>query len=230
MVKQFIILIMIFGFFATGFSSEVDDSAIETAIARTAEAIPTEMPIPATWTSEPSPTDAPNPTETPQPTSTTEASPTPVPSPVPLSGIDLRPIILSDDDLPEHLQEDFFVEGLDAQNVLLGRLPGGEQIVTQKFYNNERNSGGGASIIFLYNDLDLVQDAFDHAAADLTLLNFDADVGEQSKAERNPPQWHLTFTRCHAFVYIFMIDGREFDIVSYAQALDVRLSEAVCDE
>lgn len=207
-------------------SSSPSDEDIQAAIQQTQEAAPPT----AEPTETPAPAETSEPTETPAPTETSTPTETPKPTQIPLSSIDLESIVLRDGELPEHLQRDFFVEGLDAQNVLLGELPEGEQIVTQKFYNSERDSGGGAAIIFLYDDLTLVQNAFDHAAGNLDFLNFDADVGEQSKAENNPPQWHLTFTRCHAFVYIFMIDGREFDIVSYAEALDTRLAESVCNK
>lgn len=47
--------------------------------------------------------------------------------------------------------------------------------------------------------------------------------------QHDTPQRHGIFKCGNAFVYIWMIDVREHDIVTYTQRLDKRLSATICN-
>jgi hypothetical protein len=148
--------------------------------------------------------------------------------------VDLEPFLLLEGDLPRHLLPDFVSNKLSesTQRLRLGRLPEPVNFISRKFWNDDRGSIGGAVIIYLYDDLDTVNDVFQEIQPELDGfrglgVSF-PEVGEQAKAEFDSPQRHLIFTRCNAFVYIWMIDAREYAIVTYAQKIDARITPLVC--
>jgi len=180
------------------------------------------------------PTDTPIPTDTPTPAPTD----TPTPTRVALADLDLEPLLIQPGDLPTHLLPDFVSEELASQSLRLRSLPRPDNFINQRFYNAQ-DSAGGAVIIFLYESIDTVKSSYgategkmkanffaSHFPFDLNLENEEDAFGYMDTPPA--PQWHLAFTRCHAFVYVWMTDGREYDIVTYAQKLDERLKPLVC--
>jgi hypothetical protein len=229
-VLKKISLLVIFVLFMPACSSESNEQVIQTAIALTQEALPTETPIPPTETSVPQ-TETPNPTETPYPTET------PVPpteTPIPLSAIDLEPIILQSGDLPEQLLPDFVYRDFNERGIQSVDIPDPDNFIVQRFHNQERNNTGGGAYLYIYNDIELANRSYrrmlPHISSPLDMLVTHPEVGEQSQMVQYSPTYSLIFTRCNAFIHILMVGVREFDIVSYAQNLDARLQDTICKD
>ena len=205
------------------------EQAVQVAIEQTLAAAPTDIPAPtiaATPTSiPPSPTSPP--TDTPSPTAT--AVP-PTATPVQIRQLDLEPLLLQDGDLPPHLVPDFVSRELNSQWMTLEDLQA-DNFINQDFYNTDRKSSGGAVIIYLYENIKEADRAYEQIAPAIDWFPTEVDdVGEKAKMQHNTPQHHLIFKRCGAFVFIWMLDVRDFDFMSYAQRLDGRLSAVICAE
>ena len=189
----------------------------------------------ATPTPEPEPTDTPVPSPTPTPRPTDTPEPTLTPTVVPLSDIDLEPLLMQDGDLPPHLVPDFVYDTLTTRRDKLGDLARPEQLITQEFYSPEKERTGGAVIIFVYETADEAENAYGRASVNMpgllgVGLSYRDDIGE-GKVKIEAPggdQTYMIFTRCSAFVFVWMIDVREFDLVNYGQRLDERLAPVVC--
>lgn len=204
------------------------ETAVQVAVQQTLTAAPTSAP-----TATPAPTDTavPTPTPTLEPTATPEPTETAVPptsTPVSIADIDLEPLLLQDGDLPPHLVPDFVSRELTSQWMTLEDLQA-DNFINQEFYNTDRKSSGGAVIIYLYENIKEADRAYEQIAPAIDWFPTEVDdVGEKAKMQHDTPQHHLIFKRCGAFVYIWMIDVREYDIVTYAQRLDGRLSAVIC--
>lgn len=212
---------------------------IQTAIAQTEEAQPT-----ATGTARPSatpeptitpePTDTPTLTATPQPTNT--PTETPEPTRIPLSKIELESILIRPGDLPGHLapgqihaQVPFGWGGLDE-------LPPGDNFASQRFYDTIDGRDDGGVVVFLYEDLDVLESSYEATVAEMKAIftlgyesEFRPDIGEHVYGV-GFDHHHLAFTRCHALVYVWTKDTRESEIIAYGARLDERLSSVVCSD
>lgn len=203
------------------------EEAVQTVIGETAVAAPTSAPAITEAATPISPTDTPRPTE-----AVTE---TPTATALSLTAIDLKSIVLANNEnLTPPLQPDFVDHELTMRQDYLGELARPDNFISQKFYNSDRDSTGGAIIIFVYEDKELVDAAYGIVAPQLDGLgvgvgiSYYDDVGEKAKLEEIEANSILIFQRCHAFAFIWMQDTREFDIVNYAKELDARLASVVC--
>lgn len=202
------------------------EQAVQVAIQQTLAAAPTGTNAP---TATAAPTSIPS-SPTPPPTDTPSPTPTSVPptaTPISISDLDLEPLLLQDGDLPPHLVPDFVSKELNSQWRTLEDLTA-DNFINQDFYNTDRKSSGGAVIVYLYEDPKEANRAYDQIAPAINWFPEPADVGEKGIMQYDAPQRHLIFKRCNAFVYIWMIDVREYDIVTYAQRLDERLGAVIC--
>jgi hypothetical protein len=203
------------------------EQTVQVAVQQTLTAAPTNAPVPtvaATPTSTP-PSPTLPPTDIPAPTVT--AVP-PTATPIQIRKLDLEPLLIQDGDLPPYLVPDFVSKELSSQWSTLEDLTA-DNFINQDFYNTERKSSGGAVIIYLYEDAKEADRAYEQIAPAIDWFPEPADVGEKGEMQYDTPQRHLIFKRCHAFVYVWMSDVREYDIVTYTQRLDERLSAVVCD-
>lgn len=228
---RFTIVIVLLSALLLMVACQPSEQAVQVAIEQTLAAAPTDIPAPtiaATPTSiPPSPTSPP--TDTPSPTATGTAVPQTA-TPVQISKLDLEPLLLQDGDLPPHLVPDFVSRELNSQWMTLEDLTA-DNFINQDFYNTDRKSSGGAVIIYLYENIKEADRAYEQIAPAIDWFPTEVDdVGEKAKMQHNTPQHHLIFKRCGAFVYIWMIDVREYDIITYAQRLDGRLSAVICAE
>lgn len=208
------------------------EEAIQQAIEETAAARPeatmaaTEE---ATAMAEPSPTAALLPTA--EATATAEATGTSEPTAVAWGEIDLGPLLIVEGDLPDFLDGDFINDELRFDREEITRPDG---YVRQDFYDKEHDRPGGGVMVYLYEDAGEASRAYGAISAGMTGLGgmfseFRDDVGERARMENlGNDNLHLAFLRCHAFVEVFMLTPREFDVVNYGQRLDGRLGEAVC--
>lgn len=204
------------------------EQTVQVAVQQTLTAAPTNAPAPtvaATSTSIP-PSPTPPPTDIPAPTVT--AVP-PTATPIQIRTLDLEPLLLQDGDLPPHIVPDFVSNELSTQQVILRNLTA-DNFINQKFYNTERESSGGAVIIYLYEDPKEANRAYEQIEPKIDWFPEAADVGEKAIMQYDTGQPHLIFKRCGAFVYIWMVDVRKYDIVTYAQRLDERLSAVICTD
>jgi hypothetical protein len=215
--------------------------AILSACSPSEEAV--QQAIAETVAAAPIPTNTPSPTETaipipPTPTNTATAQPTetttPEPNPVLLSEIDLESIVLAGNEfLPPPLLQDFIEHELTTRQDILGELARPDNFIMQRLYNEDQWTGG-AVLIFVYEDLDNVREAYARASMQLDGLGYDLgisyydDIGERAKMEEYETRNYLIFPRCHAFVFIWTQGAREFDIVNYAKALDGLLQPVIC--
>ena len=193
-----------------GCSYAPSENTIQTAIAKTQTAQPTN-------------------TITPEPTDTS------TPTPVPLENLDLEQIIFMTGDLPSQYKFSVLDEGLSkiAPFYLLTNFPKPDAITTLSIDNT--TSGlfipvPSQVVILLYNDLEERDDGY------TALINYKwagypvkplAKTGERAVYINYgliTGFEYVVFERCNALVYI----GTDADTVNYAQRLDRRLAKLVC--
>jgi hypothetical protein len=122
-----------------------------------------------------------------------------------------------------------------SQSIYLGHVPLGANFINLNFHNDNSGYTGGAVMIYVYDDVDTAKDVYqttsrvveDHHNL-LGMLGFEPPVGAEAVGGSDTPQKHLTFRRCRAVVYIWMVRVTEDQIVAYAQRLDGRLAGLVC--
>lgn len=195
------------------------------ALTATAEAIPTDTQIPED-------TATPRPTETPVPTDTIIPTDTPTPTRIPLSSIDLEPLFIQSGDLPGHLRAGQISDLLMTQSIRLENLEAPANFLNQKFEHEQSRRVGGSVIVYLYEDASEASKAYTQVKSGFSPGGFGSevqvDVGENSYGYWSTPQRHTIYTRCNAFVYVWMVDASESEILAYARRLDERLSPFIC--
>lgn len=199
-------------------------NVIQTAIAQTRAAQPTNTILPPTQTFTPTPTL----TNTPQPTSTSTSTL------IPLSEINLEPLLIQQGDLPSGFSG---AQVSDLPPKMFQGMPKAANKIDQRFQKEGEAAGGVA--VFLYEtgadiekaysyllegmgeNLETVQNIGDAAQltySKLTLFTFgDNDGGD------------LAFKRCSGVIHIRMVNNViKENLISYATRLDKRLSLVIC--
>lgn len=221
-MKKLILLFLVINLLT---SCSYSNSAIERAIAKTRNAIPTNTPT-ATAT----------PTSTMTPTST----PTLTPTPLPLSQVQLENVLLLQGDLPA---------GYDAEpisrittNPMIEGVLGYEQFGIQEF--SKANEGIGVAAVFLFESIKKRDEAYNLVYTNVdeffnskkVSLNPPQKIGEDSAIYHTPVFGQVTvsvivFYRCNAVVYMTksMDDSNVTVLSSYAKKLDSRLTDLLCN-
>jgi len=180
---------------------------IQTSIAQTQAALPTQTPIPT-------------------------------PTPIPLSEINLEDILILPGDLPSGYA------GSQISNNPPEKIFGYEQFIEQKL--EKKGIDFGFVWVVLYNTTQKAKTtytAWSNYGSSSEEDNFTTTVssveglGEEAKyfmmdgevATISIDMTYLTFVRCHAFVRINMKTDDVESVINYADRLDKRLSELVCD-
>ncbi len=174
-------------------------------------------------------------TQVAQPTATT----IPTPTPVPLADLDLSTTLIASGDLPAG------VEGAQIRDTAEDKfrnLPKAENEIFQQFSNSGRGMGGVT--VWLYESSDDVAAGFKNLSKRIGGSARPIEsLGETSAGVMpgigsamllgvsiNLLAGEVTFTRCHALVYIAMAPGSAGleAIGAYAKNLDERLRPLVC--
>ena len=175
----------------------------------------------------------PNSTDTPMPIATNTPSPTLTPTKVPLSELDLEPFLIQPGDLPAGLSGG---QSSNSPPEMFDELPEAVYEIDQRFERNGDIQGGVT--VFLYEGEDDLQLAYN-----LLLEGFGdstesiSDVGEKAEYTNIYMEMlgmkmdasEVAFARCNALVHIRMSDVEQRQIISYAQGLDRRLANIVCE-
>jgi|LSQX01.2.fsa_nt_gb hypothetical protein len=189
-------------------------ASIETAIANTQTAMPTN---------------------TPQPTSTSTPTPTSTQTPIPLSEIYIDNILLVKGDLPDGFVAD--PVGKFTDNPIFAEFQGYEQMAIQQF--SKENEGIGLVAVYLFKDLNNLNLAYSSAKVKVEEI-FGQSVGSTQFGERGlffykPILGRITssaviFVKCNAFVYIAKtIEDSDLSLLQpYAEKLEVRLTNLLC--
>lgn len=190
-------------------ATQPDPGAIQTAIAQTKVAEPTETTIP---------------------------SPTSVPSPtlIPLSKLNLEELLFIKGDLPA----DYILGQIkNTPPVEINiQLPSSVNLVRQDIQKKPYISDG--ITIALYESVSDIQDVYKIFTKAMSEEDFDTiknvnDVGENAlitNAQGSPSSVRLVFSRCHAIIYIslFSIGANEETVITYGKRVDIRISPLVC--
>ncbi len=212
------------------------ESDIQTAIAQTEEAKPTETQVPSTAT--PVLTDTPAPTETPRPTDT--PVPTETPTPVPLGEIDLLNLITGEIGLPSYLE---YPTSGSTSRLLTGviYLPGASRASNIASFQLRRagtpDNVGGVNVLWFERPADasrLYADASGKLQSELGRFGRSVqytDLGQNSLAVSEVNQFHVVFRRCDTVAHLWAVRAHvnESDILQYAVSLDELIQEMICD-
>lgn len=204
--------------------------AIRAAVEATAAAMPTDEP---TATVPPSPTPTTEPTAAPSPTDEPTAEPTATAEPPTLEEI----ILDANDALPPPLLPDFtHDEPPYIRQDVLGELDPAPGYIMQELYHPDNDFTGGAVAVYLYDGTHPVGGAWNHVTGQLDGMGYDLGVsypegvGERAKMQELQESIYLAFTRCRAFVFLWTVGARPFDVVNYAATLDELMGPAACEE
>jgi hypothetical protein len=160
-----------------------------------------------------------------------------LPTPIPMSQVDLEPVLVVDDDLPQDLVPDI----VTRENAVgaADELDRADVVFTQYFLL-DGGEGGGVSV-FLFESLDDVQAAFGKVSTFMDNPLVYELVGERARIENffiplvqdvAPIQGsRLIFMRCHALAVIQFPRAEDVQAIeTYGQRLDGRIQSLVCRE
>ena len=155
----------------------------------------------------------------------------PPPAEWPLREIDLRPLLIVGGDLPP---------GLSASQILgdppemFDGIPRPTLQIYQAFEKSGNQSGGVA--VFLYGDLGLAEDAFEHILTGMgDLAPEELDLGDRSALnsilmpDTSEPMTDLLWIRCHSVVHVRIPSDRA-RAIAYGERLNKRLESMVCND